>query len=44
MRKRLVGFRHPVRVFALLDCAAAKVRSVEELVGQFLLHGLAVTA
>src|SRR5262245_62438117 len=40
--ERLVGFRHPVRVLALLDGAAAQVRGDEELVGQLLLHRLAV--
>src|SRR5262245_11842648 len=40
----LVGFRHPVCVFALLDRAAAQVRRVEQLVRQLLLHRLAVAA
>ena len=44
MRKRLVGFRHAVRVFALLDGAAAQVRGIEQLVGELLLHRLAVAA
>src|SRR5688572_4065170 len=42
MRKRLVGFRHAVRIFTLLHRAAAKICRVEELVGEFLLHRLAV--
>src|SRR6267142_5467458 len=33
-----------MRVFALLDRAAAEVRRIEEFVGQLLLHGLAVAA
>src|SRR5688572_20497856 len=42
--KRLVRFRHPVRVLALLHGAAAEIRRIEELVGELLLHGLAVAA
>src|SRR5262245_7469177 len=40
--KGLVRFRHAVRVFALLDGATTKVGGVEQLVGQLLLHRLAV--
>src|SRR5262245_33691321 len=40
--KRLVRFGHAVRVFAFLDRAAAEVGCVEQLVGQLLLHRLAV--
>src|SRR6185295_18012675 len=42
--KSLIGLRHPVRVFALLHGAAAKVRRVEQLVCQLLLHRLTVAA
>src|SRR5437764_3485525 len=42
--ERLVGFRHAVRVFAFLDGAAAQIRGVEELVGELLVHRLAVAA
>src|SRR5436190_23274246 len=42
--ERLVGFGHPVRVFALLHRAAAEVCRVEQLVGELLLHRLAVAA
>src|SRR5688572_24406618 len=44
MSEGLVGFGHAVRVFALLDGAAAQVRRVEQLVGELLLHRLAVAA
>src|SRR5580765_3435976 len=44
VRERFVRFRHPVRIFALLHRAAAQVRRVEQLVGQLLLHRLAVSA
>src|SRR5438093_6731776 len=44
MSERLVRFGHAVRVLALLHRAAAKVRRVHELVGQLLLHRLAVAA
>src|SRR5258705_992057 len=44
MGERLVRFGHPVRVFALLDGAAAKIRRVEQLVGELLLHRLSVAA
>src|SRR5262245_26285093 len=40
----LVGFGHTMRVFALLDGAAAQVRRVEQLVRELLLHRLAVAA
>src|SRR5918993_1157345 len=42
MRERLVGFRHPVRVLTLLHGAAAKVRGVQQLVRELLLHRLAI--
>src|SRR4029079_14007455 len=44
VRERLVRFGHAVRVFALLHRAAAQVRRVEQLIGQLLLHRLAVAA
>ncbi len=37
----LVGIRHAVSVFSLLDALAALVRGVDDLVGQLVLHGLA---
>src|SRR6187402_3135457 len=40
----LVGLGHPVRVLTLLHRATAQVRRVEQLVGELLLHGLAVAA
>src|SRR6187397_3095134 len=43
MREGLIRFRHPVRVFALLYRAAAQVGRIQQLVGQLLLHRLAVT-
>src|SRR5690554_2603726 len=39
VRERAVGFRHPVRVFALLDGRAAIVRCVHQLAGQAGRHG-----
>src|SRR6185503_17680377 len=44
VRERLVGFRHAVRVLALLHRAAAQVGGVEQLVGELFLHRLAVAA
>ena len=44
MGEGLVGFGHPVRVLALLHRAAAEIRRIEQLVGELLLHGLAVAA
>src|SRR3954462_13942031 len=44
MGEGLVGFGHAMRVFALFHRATAKVGSVEQLVGQLLLHRLAVAA
>src|SRR3954468_13483429 len=38
----LVGFSHPMRVFALLDGASAEVRRVHELVRELFLHRLAI--
>src|SRR5262249_53103729 len=43
-RERLVGFRHPVHVFALLTGASPEVRGVAQLVGELLGHRLAVAA
>src|SRR6266481_2084518 len=40
MRERLVGFRHSVHVFFLLDGSALTVRGIEQLVRQFLDHSL----
>src|SRR5438552_8440396 len=42
--ERLVRLCHPMRVFAFLHRAAAQIRRVEQLVGQLLLHRLAVAA
>src|SRR5471032_628460 len=42
--ERFVGFGHAVRVFALLDGAAAQIRGVHQLVGELFLHRLAVAA
>src|SRR6185436_8620435 len=42
--KRLVGLGHAMGVFALLDGAAPQVGRIEQLVGQLLLHRLAVPA
>ena len=42
MRECAVGFRHLVGVFALLHRIAAVVRSVEQLRGETLRHGLFV--
>src|SRR5450756_2403763 len=44
MGERLVGFGHPVRVFALLHRAAAQVGRIHQLVGELLFHRLAVAA
>src|SRR5580765_3394870 len=44
MGEGLVGFGHPVNVFAFLDGAAAQIRRVEKFVGELLLHRLAVAA
>ena len=38
MRKRFVGFRHAMHIVALLDDAAAKIRSVVQFVGQLIGH------
>src|SRR3972149_4558185 len=40
VRERLVGLRHPVRVFSLLDGGAPVVGRVQELAGQLLRHAL----
>src|ERR1043166_8987496 len=40
MREGLVGFRHPVHVFLLFDRSAARVGGVDQLVRQFVDHGL----
>src|SRR5689334_8407806 len=40
VREGLVGLRHPVGVFLLLDGAAAPVRGVEDLAGEALGHRL----
>jgi len=42
MREGAVGFRHPVRVFALLDSVAAAVGSVHKLCRQTVDHRLVV--
>src|SRR2546422_962909 len=42
--KRLVRLGHSMRVFPLLDGAAAQVRCVEQLVGELLLHRLTIAA
>src|SRR5688572_6179986 len=42
VRESLVRFGHAVSVFAFLDGAASEIRRVEQLVGQLLLHRLAV--
>src|SRR6187399_1480966 len=44
VRERLVRFGHPVRVFALLDGAAAEVRRVQKFHRELFLHRLAVAA
>ena len=44
MREGAVGFRHPVRVFALLDRVAAIVGGIHQLGRQPLHHGLLVAA
>ena len=44
VREGAVGFRHPVRVFALLDGVAAVVGGIEQLARQPLDHGLLVAA
>ena len=36
MRERAIGFRHAVRVFALLDGVATVVRGIHELAGEAL--------
>src|SRR5437588_12914846 len=40
MRERLVRFRHAVDIFLLLDCRAAIVGGIAQLVRQFLGHHL----
>src|SRR5262245_5715818 len=42
--ERLVRLRHTMRVFTLLDGTTAKVRCVQQLVRELLLHRLAVAA
>src|SRR5688572_14116775 len=44
VRERLVRFRHAMRVLALFHGSASQVGRVEQLVGELLLHGLAVAA
>ena len=44
MRERAVGFRHPVRVFALLDGVSPIVGCVEQFGREPLGHGLFVAA
>src|SRR5438034_11789701 len=44
MRKSLIGFRHLVRIFLLLDRVAAIVRRIENLTGELVLHGLLAPA
>ena len=44
MGERAVRFRHAVHVFALLDRATAEIGCVHQLVGELLLHRLAVAA
>src|SRR6202035_5911584 len=41
MRESLVGFGHAMHIFFFLHGAAASVRSVDQLVSQFIDHGLA---
>src|SRR5690606_25859595 len=43
VREGAVGFGHLVGVFALLDCGAAVVRSVQQLGGQLFGHGVLTT-
>src|SRR3546814_3369485 len=40
VRERLVGFRHAVRLFTLLDRAAAVLGGVEQLAGQLARPGV----
>src|SRR5262249_27097800 len=40
MRERLIGFRHAVYVFFLLDRRAAVIRGVEQFVAQLVDHSL----
>src|SRR5215475_9884464 len=44
MRERLVGFRHTVHVFLLLDGCAAVVRRVEQFIRQLVGHALLAAA
>src|ERR1700704_2295118 len=41
VRESLVGFPHAMHIFFFLHGAAASVRSVDQLVSQFVDHGLA---
>src|SRR5215470_11268424 len=40
MRECLVGFRHAVHIFLLLDCRAAVIRRVEQFIRQLVGHTL----
>src|SRR6266404_7901643 len=44
MRECLIGFRHAVHVFLLLDGRAAIVGGVQQLVGELVDHALLATA
>jgi hypothetical protein len=44
VREGAVGFRHPVRVFALLDGVPTIVRRIEELGREPVHHGLVIAA
>src|SRR5215469_18436489 len=43
VRKRLIGFRHAVYVFFLLNCGTASIGGVKQLVGQLVDHALLTT-
>jgi hypothetical protein len=44
MRESFIGFRHPVRIFFLLDRVSAIVRGVKQFSRKFLFHGLLAAA
>src|SRR6266571_1485139 len=40
MRERLIGFRHAVHVFLLLDRSATRIGRVDQFIREFVNHGL----